>query len=229
MDRYVALKMQDIQENSWNPNVMGNAEFQWLKRQLDKDNGNFKQPIIVRKAEWGKMEIIDGAHRYRAMKELDFDDIIAIEVTATDAEARVKTIQMNKLRGTVDSVKLAELVSELKSKYWVTDAEIQEELSMEQKEMESLWNLTDFDMSFFDTDIMDVQLPEETIMVQFDFNDEQVAEIDGMTILFATDVKTLILDAVRMANDFLKEGKSLETETIKEAPVQDFDIKDVNF
>lgn len=84
-------------------------------------------------------------------------------------------------------------------------------------------------MSFFDTDIMDVQLPEETIMVQFDFNDEQVAEIDGMTILFATDVKTLILDAVRMANDFLKEGKSLETETIKEAPVQDFDIKDVNF
>lgn len=63
------------------------------------------------------MEIIDGAHRYRAMKELDFDDIIAIEVTATDAEARVKTIQMNKLRGTVDSVKLAELVSELKSKY----------------------------------------------------------------------------------------------------------------
>ena len=66
---YVSIPLDKIVENSWNPNEMTKAKYKALVGEIKRDNGNYAQPLSVRPIKDGMYEIIDGAHRYRALKE----------------------------------------------------------------------------------------------------------------------------------------------------------------
>lgn len=155
------------------------------------------------------------------MKELEFEDIVAVVLDLDDAQARVKTIAMNKLRGTSDPVKLSELISELKKKFGMTEEEIQGELSIEQKELEELASLADFDMSFMNVDIVEIPLEAELITMKFEFAKEEIDEIYKVAHMLNIDTKTLIMKAIR-------EAKAFITTEVATGPVTDFDISDIS-
>jgi ParB/RepB/Spo0J family partition protein len=67
---YKIININLIEENTRNPNSMQKHKYTALVENIKRSNGNYKQPILVREKGEGRYEIIDGAHRYRACKEL---------------------------------------------------------------------------------------------------------------------------------------------------------------
>src|SRR5690606_27604148 len=56
---------------------------------------------------------IDGAHRLKACKEAGLTQVECVLSDYDDTEARLETIAKNKIRGTINLVKAANLISEL--------------------------------------------------------------------------------------------------------------------
>jgi len=128
--KYEILDIGLLVGNTWNPNEVKETNMEALKNEMAKTGSNVDQPVIVRKhpTEDGKYEIVDGYHRYSTLKELGIFEIHAIVKDYDDKEAKLKTISMNKLRGDFDSVRLAELIVDLKTNHNVTDEEIQKNI-----------------------------------------------------------------------------------------------------
>ena len=93
MARELPLGLLD--PNPWNPNRMGPANYARLKRELAR---GFLAPLLVR-PRGNRFQIIDGEHRFRLARELGCRAVPCVVATLSDQEARLKTLQMNGLRG----------------------------------------------------------------------------------------------------------------------------------
>jgi len=114
------LDIEKIHPNPWNPNEMPPPLFDKLVSGLKHtiEQGSLKDvpPIVVRKHPSidGEYEIVDGEHRWRAMKsELKLPQIGAYRIKADDATARILTRTLNYLRGSPDREKYARGLVEL--------------------------------------------------------------------------------------------------------------------
>ncbi len=106
------VEEKDLEENPWNPNILGDRLFSKLKGNIDKEG--FLDPLLVREFEDGKYQILDGAHRFRAGKELGMEAFPVIVLKGiSDAGARFLTLNMNNIRGTDDPLLLSRLLTEL--------------------------------------------------------------------------------------------------------------------
>jgi len=102
------LPLSSLKENRWNPNVMTEEEFNDLVENMKKVGPEGIDPIHIRKVEDG-YEIVDGAHRFRAAKQLGWDSIRSWVHEMDESEARVFNYEKNRLRGRLDPFKEAEL------------------------------------------------------------------------------------------------------------------------
>ena len=123
------VPIDSIRENSWNPNVMRDTVFQFLKKSIKKRG--FVQPIVVTKDG----VVIDGAHRLRAIKELGATQVETKVLDITEEEARAETINFNLTKGTFDADKLGKILLELDQE-WGKEL-LKENLVMEQKQIDS--------------------------------------------------------------------------------------------
>lgn len=100
------ILLKDIKPNPWNPNEMSDIAFQEYVKEI-KHLGKPPKPLVLRKKEEG-YEIVDGEHSYRALKELNYEDLqegwFEI-VTYDDIEAKRQTYKRN-LGGVNNPVKL---------------------------------------------------------------------------------------------------------------------------
>lgn len=108
------VPIDKLDPNDWNPNVMPDRFYkklvQGLRRTLD-EAGRIP-PVIVR--PWkGRYQIIDGFHRWKALKELGEDRISIFSMKVKDQTARLLTTNLNYLRGSPDRVKYAKGLVEL--------------------------------------------------------------------------------------------------------------------
>lgn len=124
-----------IHENTWNPNRQTDeafaAEIESIKR------FGFIDPITVRKhpEKRGSFEIVDGAHRFRALTELGWkDEVPVVVIDVSDSEAQALTVVLNETRGTADKIDLANLLKTLHE----TDDELLAVLPYSQKEFDDL-------------------------------------------------------------------------------------------
>ncbi|MFH7835142.1 MAG: ParB/RepB/Spo0J family partition protein [Candidatus Aenigmatarchaeota archaeon] len=104
------ININEIIPNPWNPNIMEDDIYQHLKREYERVG--YLQPILVRKKN-DKYEIIDGEHRWRAAKEFGLNEITCIIIELDDEQAKLTTINMNKIKGTNDPYKLSLLIKDL--------------------------------------------------------------------------------------------------------------------
>jgi ParB-like chromosome segregation protein Spo0J len=58
-------------------------------------------------------EVVDGEHRLRIARELNLPEVPCLVIALSDAEAKIKTLQLNGLRGENDPELLARLLSDL--------------------------------------------------------------------------------------------------------------------
>lgn len=107
------VKIDEIYPNKWNCNLQSDFMFEKEKKSIQEFG--FVQPILVRETD-GFYEIIDGEHRWRACKQLQFSEILIESLgEIPDSLAKILTINLNNIRGQDDILKRAEILKQLKA------------------------------------------------------------------------------------------------------------------
>ena len=119
------VALDKVVPNPWNPNRQNERQFQAEVESI-ADNG-FIAPILVRKIGM-RFEIIDGEHRWKALRKIAEDGIQgkgnipalvesstipAIVLTVDETQAKKLTIIMNETRGKADVIELTKLLQDL--------------------------------------------------------------------------------------------------------------------
>jgi ParB/RepB/Spo0J family partition protein len=104
------IELNRIQPNGYNPNVVPEDILAKLRAEIGQNGACL--PIIVRVRGNG-YEIIDGQHRWQVCRELGLQEIPCIVQDYSDTEAKIKTLQLNYLRGSAVPIRLASLIHDL--------------------------------------------------------------------------------------------------------------------
>ena len=97
--------ISDVKPNNYNPNYMPNNIFDSLKDDIKQNK--FFGAIIVNK----KGTIIDGEHRYLALKKLGVKKIPCIVENVDDDKAKILTVRINRERGFLTPVETGTVLS----------------------------------------------------------------------------------------------------------------------
>lgn len=141
------VKSRSVHANDYNPNSVAPPEMQLLRLSIASDG--YTQPIVSMLVN-DAYEVIDGFHRHRVGKECkDIQDrvhgylpLVQIRSSQTDKSDRMaSTIRHNRARGEHRVDSMAEIVVELKRRFW-DDKKIAKELGMEPDEVLRLTQVT---------------------------------------------------------------------------------------
>jgi ParB-like chromosome segregation protein Spo0J len=137
-----------VHANDYNPNSVAPPEMALLHRSIQADG--YTQPIVSVSDPDGKYEVIDGFHRHRVGKECEdiqsrvygYLPLVQIRESQTDRNDRMAaTIRHNRARGEHRVDSMADIVVELKRRFW-SDEKIAKELGMEPDEILRLTQVT---------------------------------------------------------------------------------------
>jgi ParB/RepB/Spo0J family partition protein len=104
------LKIGDLLPNPWNPNEMNEEMMSNLIAEIRRVGYNL--PILAR-PKGDKYEIIDGEHRWLALKALGNNEVEVLLVEMDDYTAKTVSLNMNKLHGQLNLKKYAEMISDI--------------------------------------------------------------------------------------------------------------------
>lgn len=141
------VKAEDVQANDYNPNSVAPPEMELLRVSIMADG--YTQPIVTM-PEDGKRTVIDGFHRNRVGKECKdvrervhgYLPVVRIKESQEDkADRMAATVRHNRARGEHRVDSMAEIVVELKRRFW-SDEKIGKELGMDPDEVLRLTQVT---------------------------------------------------------------------------------------
>ncbi len=112
------INTDQIAPNKYNPNVVSEGVLTKLRAEIAQKG--LCEPIIVRRRGEG-YEIVDGEHRWRICRDLGLKEIPCIIRDYNDSEAKIKTLQLNYMRGSVIPVRLAHLIHDLNKEIKLED------------------------------------------------------------------------------------------------------------
>ncbi len=110
---YMKLDINDVKPNEYNPNELKGDGFEHLKQEIQRVG--FLQPILVNKDN----VIIDGEHRYKAAKDIGKEKIPAVKTDMSEEEAKLTTINMNKIKGMMETEQYNRLINDLISRIYM--------------------------------------------------------------------------------------------------------------
>ena len=137
-----------VHANDYNPNSVAPPEMELLRLSIEADG--YTQPIVSMPDPDGRYEVIDGFHRHRVGKECKdiqskvhgYLPLVQIRESQLDKSNRMaSTIRHNRARGEHKVESMAEIVIELKRRFW-SDKKIAKELGMEPDEVLRLTQVT---------------------------------------------------------------------------------------
>lgn len=137
-----------VHANDYNPNSVAPPEMELLRLSIASDG--YTQPIVSMQDDAGGFEVIDGFHRHRVGKECadiqsrvhGYLPLVQIRSSQKDKSDRMAaTIRHNRARGEHRVDSMAEIVIELKRRFW-SDSKIAKELGMEADEVLRLTQVT---------------------------------------------------------------------------------------
>jgi ParB-like chromosome segregation protein Spo0J len=141
------VKNSLVHANDYNPNSVAPPEMELLRHSISADG--YTQPIVSM-PDGETYEVIDGFHRHRVGKECadiqsrvhGYLPLVQIRSTQKDKTDRMaSTIRHNRARGEHKVESMADIVVELKRRFW-NDEKIAKELGMEPDEVLRLTQVT---------------------------------------------------------------------------------------
>lgn len=141
------VKSPLVHANDYNPNSVAPPEMALLHRSIQADG--YTQPIVSMSVD-SFYEVIDGFHRHRVGKECEdiqsrvhgYLPLVEIRQSQVDKNDRMaSTIRHNRARGEHRVESMADIVIELKRRFW-SDEKIANELGMEPDEVLRLTQVT---------------------------------------------------------------------------------------
>ncbi len=155
VDCVLWVKNENVHANDYNPNSVAPPEMELLRVSIDADG--YTQPIVSMPHD-DKFEVVDGFHRHRVGKEISqirervhgYLPLVQIRSSQEDKSNRMAaTIRHNRARGEHKVDSMAEIVVELKRRFW-SDEKIAKELGMEPDEVLRLQQVTGLALLFKD-------------------------------------------------------------------------------
>lgn len=141
------IKSDQVTANDYNPNSVAPPEMRLLEHSITEDG--YTQPIVSWERD-GVFEVVDGFHRHRVGKESEtvrarvhgYLPAVVINGARNDKGDRMAaTIRHNRARGEHRVESMADIVVELKRRFW-SDEKIATELGMEPDEVLRLTQVT---------------------------------------------------------------------------------------
>jgi ParB/RepB/Spo0J family partition protein len=122
-----------IDVNPGNPNEMTAAQFNMLAEDAEDE---YTDPVLVRKKEDGRYELIDGEHRFKALKLLNAETVPAVvtKKDMTGSTATRRMVRKNMIKGKINSDKLARLVMQEMEATGATLEDLTEDLGFESQD-----------------------------------------------------------------------------------------------
>lgn len=114
----VLIELNSITPNDYNPNSVPEDILAKLSQEIAQKG--LTVPIIVRSRGNG-YEIVDGFHRWLICRNLGFKEIPCIIQDFSENEAKIKTLQLNYMRGQAVPIKLASLIHDLSKEIKLED------------------------------------------------------------------------------------------------------------
>jgi ParB-like chromosome segregation protein Spo0J len=142
------VKAEQVTANDYNPNSVAPPEMQLLAHSITEDG--YTQPIVSWLREDNIREVVDGFHRHRVGREVPavrervhgYLPVVTINNERQDKGDRMAaTIRHNRARGEHRVDSMADIVVELKRRFW-SDAKIATELGMDPDEVLRLQQVT---------------------------------------------------------------------------------------
>jgi len=157
------VQIDEIMPNPWNPNVQDKATFEKEKKSIQELG--MLGSILVRDY-FGKYQILDGEHRWKAAKELGYTEM-TVETMGeiSDQQAKFLTIHLNNLRGKDDVFKRAAILKELEQGQL-------EMLPWSQEEIENEKQLITFDFAQYNKE-SDLPKRSPGMLVVLPFNEDE--------------------------------------------------------
>jgi len=141
------VALEDVRPNEYNPFSMDGKTMKKEMQSIKTDG--FVGAIEVRQDpdDEKKYIIVDGEQRWTAAKNLGYTEI-PILVTGKDdvGEAKVTTIKRNVLKGNLDTLKMASLISSLVDEHNYTIEDLADELGWADETVKRLQEMSDEDM-----------------------------------------------------------------------------------
>lgn len=172
VDLVTWVKNPLVHQNDYNPNSVAPPEMELLRLSIASDG--YTQPIVSMPDGNGYFEVIDGFHRHRVGKECPdiqlrvhgYLPLVQIRESQKDKTDRMAaTIRHNRARGVHKVESMAEIVVELKRRFW-SDEKIAIELGMDSDEVLRLTQVTGLASLFQDkefTEAWEAETFEELI------------------------------------------------------------------
>lgn len=171
-EKVLIVKIDNVIPNEYNPKDQGTEEYEKIKKGLSFKGQRL--PVVVRE-KGEKYEIIDGEQRWRACKELGFEDIIIYnEGKVEDTEAKELTIWYQQ-QVPFNEVSLAFLVKELSE-----IPEYKMELPFNDFELENFLEIAKEDWNNYESNFDPSEKDEEEklIDIKFKVTEEEKEIID---------------------------------------------------
>ncbi len=135
------VKISELVEADYNPNVMEERDFQNLENSIERYG--YIEPIIVNKRN---NVIVGGHHRLRALKNKGVKEVDVVYVDLDESEEKRLNIALNRISGYWDIDKLEEVVNELMA----DDPSLIEFTGLSEFELDSMFGVEEVD--FLDKD-----------------------------------------------------------------------------
>lgn len=196
-----------LRPNTWNPNQQSDFMYERQGRSLKRFG--FIQAVLVRSGDRsglfpdGKLEIIDGEHRWRKMVELGAKTIVVNDLgLLPDHEAKALTDILNRLRGEDDKNKKAQLLTDLVTEF----ADLKEILPYTESDFEEFSSMVNFDWSALNDDA-----PSGDSRNKGDGDDD--GDLVSFQVKFTSDQKKIVdsaIDRAKQAGDTKSSARALE-------------------
>lgn len=135
----VAAPVDLIDPNPENPNELPEHLYEALVADI-RERG-FIQPLLLRR-EGKRYKLIDGEHRWRAVRELGFEKVPAVISDDEGDEATLRLLSTNRLRGQFVPIRMAYVLADLAQR--IPEDELRRRLGMESGEMKDVLRLAAF-------------------------------------------------------------------------------------
>lgn len=192
IDRGILIPKAKIHPNPWNPNHMKAREQAAIEESITAYGQVMELLVRPHPDIPGEYQIIDGEHRYNALPDEVFCNVIH---GLPDGEAKKLTIVMNETRGKADKIELAQLLADIRDEV----EDLGNALPYDPTELEELISLTEVDWDSFSEDVGDLGSTGE----------EQGSGETGEWKHFTVKIPNDAFDVLQQATDLIKEQREL--------------------